>query len=235
MQSIQDVTLGKLHAQILQPEKKANAGVLILPSRDGLGGPLDIVLQGFAAAGLTAFAWDPYTAYGNVTSEDKARISQKVQRDEIVEQEHMECLDFMRKDLALERIGTIGFCMGGRMAIVLAAEDARINAVSAYYPTIRLPMPANVKDVIGLSPKVACPVEVHYPGKDILTTYESFQKLRAALESRKVLAATLTYFHPDATHSFFPEPHEPNRPDEVAAKLAWPGTLRFFQSALLNS
>ena len=235
MQAIQDVTLGKLHAQLLQPENRTNAGVLILPSRDGIGGALDIVLQGLAAAGLTAFAWDPYTAYGTVTAEDKARISQKVQKDETVELEHTECLDYMRKELALERIGVIGFCMGGRMAITLGADDARIKAVSAYYPTIREPMPANVKDVIGLAPKVACPVEVHYPGKDILTTYEAFQKLRGALESRNAIAATLTYFHPSAGHSFFPEPHGGNQADHIAGKLAWPGTLRFFQSTLLNS
>jgi carboxymethylenebutenolidase len=232
MTSIQDVTFGKLRAQLLHPEKKSQAGVLILPSRDGVGGSLDIVLKGIAGAGLTAFAWDPYTAYGTVSDDDKARISQKVQQDAVVELEHRQCLDYMQKELRLERIGTIGFCMGGRMGIVLAGDDERINAV--YYPTIRIPMPANVKDIFAAAPKVRCPVEVHYPGKDILTTYESFQKLRAALESRKLLAATKTYYHPDATHSFFPEPHEPNEPDRIAGKLAWPGTLAFFRAALLG-
>jgi carboxymethylenebutenolidase len=233
MQPIRDISFGKLHAQLLQPEADTRSGVLVLPSRDGVGGALDIVLSGLAAVGLAGFAWDPYTAYGPVTEEDKARISQKVQQDAIVEQEHVQCLDYMQQELHLERIGTIGFCMGGRMAIVLAADDARINAVSAYYPTLRMPMPANVKDAVALAPKVPCPVEAHYPGKDILTTYESFQRLRAALESRKVLAATLSYFHPDATHSFFPQAHEPSRANEAAAHLAWPGTLAFFRSVLL--
>ena len=50
--------------------------------------------------------------------------------------------------------------------------------------------PANVIDLPAVAPAIACPVMVHCPGKDILTSHASFHKLRAALESREG-AATL--------------------------------------------
>jgi carboxymethylenebutenolidase len=231
-QVIKDVSFGTLHAHLLHPGPKARAGVLVLSSRDGLGGPLDRVLTGLADEGFVALAWDPYTAYGTVTAEDKARISQKEMRDDVVEIEHVRCLDYMQDDLHLGRIGVIGFCMGGRMAMILAADDARVRAVSAYYPTLRMPMPANVKDLISLAPKIACPVEVHYPERDILTTKETFWRLRTALESRSVHATTSSFFHPDATHSFFPQLHEPGSADSIASSIAWPATLAFFRAAL---
>ena len=205
--------------------------VLFIPSAQGLNGFVDDKLHELAAAGFTALAWDPFHSVPNLPADQRSKHTDTVQQDPLVQKEHLRWLDFLQKDCGAERIGVLGFCMGGRMALTLASADARVKASVGFYPTMRDPKPANVIDLPAVAPAIACPVMVHCPGKDILTSHASFHKLRAALESREG-AATLMNWYPKAHHGFQSKSKAENADDHEAGLLAWPASMAFLKSAL---
>ena len=76
--------------------------------------------------------------------------------------------DIHRKGLHARFANPWGECNAG--VLLLAAEDTRVKAFSAFYPTMRDPRPANAIDLPPMADKIACPVQVHYPGRDHLTS-----------------------------------------------------------------
>jgi dienelactone hydrolase len=192
---------------------------------------MSTVLTQLGEAGLMALAWDPFSAYdAGIDQKEKARIADNVQQDALVLNEHKHWVGYLQKELGLARIAALGFCRGGRMSLLLAAQDTRIAAVAAYYPTLREPKPALVVDPVPLMGKLTCPVQVHYAGKDVLTSHASFGRLRAALEARES-GLTSTYFHPQAGHGFLSRAGEKG-PDGAASAFAWPATIAFLKAAL---
>ncbi len=234
--TVTDITRGGGHARFLQPSENRGAGVILLPSVVGLNKATDDILIKLADAGLTALAWDPFTAYGpDLTREEKGRLSASVFDDAVLQREHSGWVDYMQRDLGVAKVGVIGFCMGGRMSLVLAAADARLSASVAFYPSIRDPKPAKAGDVIALAANIACPVQIHYPGQDYVTSNASFAQLRAALESRPGVAPTTVFYYPQARHGFFGKTREESPADATAGAIAWPATVAFLRAALLDA
>ena len=121
------------------------------------------------------------------------------------------------------------------MSLVLAAGDQRLQACVAFYPTVRDPKPAKASDVAALAPNIACPVQIHYPGQDYVTSNASFQKLRTALESRPSPAPTCIYYYPQAHHGFLGKSRKESVDDADAGSIAWPAAVAFFRAALLEA
>jgi len=228
-----DIIINGLRARIALPGQKAGRAVLILPSAAGIGKTVKNVMSDLTDAGVAALAWDPFAGYEpDMSQEQKSKIADTVQRDEVIVRQHMGCIDYLQHEFGTKQIATLGFCMGGRMSLYLAAMDTRIRAVAAFYPTLRDPRPDNMIDPVPLAGQISCPVFVHYPGRDHLTSAVSFQRLRAALEQRNGPAATVAFLHPHAGHGFMNQPHEGGGPDADASSVAWPPTLAFLKSAL---
>ena len=230
-QPMKDVVSEGLRARIALPDRKTNRGVLVLPAVSGLAG-VNRALGDLAAAGFTALAWDPFSAYdAGIDENEKGRIANNVQQDAQVLNDHKHWAGYMQKELGLARISTMGFCMGGRMSILLAAQDPRIVSAVAFYPTMRDPLPALVVDPVPLVSKTKAHIQVHCPGKDALTPHANFHRLQAALEARES-GATSIYWHPLAGHGFLSRQDEKGHPDADASAIAWPAAVAFLQSAL---
>lgn len=209
----------------------SKAAILFIPSAMGINEFVDEKLAELARAGFTALAWDPFHAVPDLPKDQRSKHTDTVQQDPAVQKEHLRWLDYLQKETGAERIGVLGFCMGGRMALTLAAADARVKASVGYYPTMRDPKPASVIDLPAVAPSIACPVLVHCPGLDVLTSHASFHKLRGALESRAD-AATLMNWYPKAHHGFQSKSKAENAGDYAAGLIAWPATMAFLAAAL---
>src|ERR1700736_4379571 len=70
-----------------------------------------------------------------------------------------------------ERIGAIGFCMGGGLAIAWACTDNRLKAIAPFYGANPRPLKAVER---------MCPVVGSYPDKDFTTSHA--KKLDVELE-----------------------------------------------------
>ncbi len=113
-----------------------------------------------------------------------------------------------------QRLGAIGFCMGGGFAIAWAASDSRLKAIAPYYASNPRPLEAVAR---------LCPVVGSYPGKDFTTSQG--QKLDIELDRLNIVHDIKIY--PDAKHSFFND--KGGHYNEQAAKDSWQRVMAFFR------
>jgi carboxymethylenebutenolidase len=111
------------------------------------------------------------------------------------------------------RIGAVGFCMGGGYALQLAVTDKGMKAASVFYGAAPKPLEAFAQ---------SCPIVGSYPEKDF--TAAGARELDAVLEKNEVPHDIK--FYENTQHSFF---NRQRTPFEVeASKDAWQRMLSFF-------
>ena len=146
------------------------------------------VARDLAAEGYSVLIPDLF-ARGRVTALCVARAIRTVRRGEGRELDDIEAGRRWlaeRPEVDADRIGTIGFCMGGGFALLLAGTG-RYKVSAPFY---NLPMEVTR----------ACPVVASYGGRDASTRGYP-EKLEARLEALDVPHDIATY--PGAGHSFF--------------------------------
>jgi carboxymethylenebutenolidase len=123
-----------------------------------------------------------------------------------------------------ERIGIVGFCMGGRVTFLLAARRALGAAVSFYGGGIveegRLPFPALIDEVSSMK----TPWLGLFGDLDAGIPVEQVERLRAALDAEAPVDHEIVRY-PDAKHGF----HCDARPDAFNAEAAADGWGRTIQ------
>jgi carboxymethylenebutenolidase len=116
-----------------------------------------------------------------------------------------------------DRIGAIGFCMGGGFAIAWACTDDRLKAVAPFYAS-------NVRPIDAV--QRICPVVGSYPEKDF--TASAGRALDLTLTSHNIPHDIKIY--PGAHHSFFNDTR--GSYDKPAAEDSWARVLGFFDAHL---
>lgn len=223
-------TLAGLNVCRALPER-ATAGVLLLPSIIGLSPNLSRWAESIAATGLAAVAWDPFRGreVEGLSLQELMPLVGEVS-DEQTRSEQGTLLEAMTDELELERVGVIGWCYGGRLALNLAARERRLACCVAYHPSIRPERgPHQTDDTVALAADIRCPVQLVYPGADQVMSYELYAALRDTLE-RRPAGATDAQLHPGADHGFMDRPT--SEANLTATRLAWPQTLAFLQANL---
>lgn len=203
---------GELTAYLTRAKSPDGGGMLLLPMITGIGERVREFAADLAEAGMTTVCWDPFEGASSDThgfeqlSEHRHRLDD---RKAIGERRRL--LDCLCADLGVERAGVIGYCLGGRFALLLAAEDSRGVGVVAYHPTVP-PEPAENHsiDPFTAAADIRAPVLVHYAGRDHLVQPESLAALEGALRSRDGVMSVVSYY-PDAEHGFSDTAHHGTR------------------------
>ena len=175
--------------------RDARAGVLLLPSVHGIDQYATAYAHALAEAGLATVIWEPFPGQPPAETREQRAARLAPLTDATSLHEMMWWLDLMASELALTKIATAGFCLGGRYGLLLSAHDKRIAACVSYYPTIETPpLPGQDEDVVALATRIPCPVHMIRAGKDHLTSDEVFRRLQANLQSRA--APTIVQHYP---------------------------------------
>ena len=112
-------------------------------------------------------------------------------------------------------MGIIGFCFGGRMAMLFAARSREIEAVVAFHPGLVM----TDREINHLP----VPVQLHQGTADQSVDPTSAKKLEELLKAQKTPVELFLY--EGADHGFLAYTRQFYRPDD--AKLAWKRTIEF--------
>ncbi len=225
------VRVGELSAYLARPDGGSAAGMLLLPMITGIGAQVRAWADELAGRGITALAWDVFhgASTDNTSREDLgAKLGEL--HDETALAEQTALLDHLLGDLGCASAGVMGWCLGGRFALLLAARDQRLSGVVAYHPTVRDPAPPNHDlDAVALSTSITAPVLVAYPEADAVVSHETFARLQTALQSRP-RGATFSQHFPGAEHGFSDSSRHGTTINADAFALSWPQTLAFLDT-----
>jgi carboxymethylenebutenolidase len=223
-----ELTVDDQHALLFRAEGATGGGVLLLPTNAGLDKSNRYHSRTLAEAGLTTLLWDPYPGKGLPPDDQRSTWSGAVDDGWAIAGQS-KLLTYMAEELGVQRAGCLGFCMGGRYALVLAATDHRVAALASFYATIRRPTPERQKyDAVAMSAEIRCPVMAVCPGQDHITTAEVYADLRRTLRARP--QPTIAHVYPDAGHGFMQA-----RKPEQDVKMAWAQAVAFLTSNLLQA
>jgi len=200
--------------------KRPFPGVVVIHEAHGLNDHIRDVSRRFADAGYAALAADLFTGRNRAVC--MARYMAGMLRGSVSRygiDDLKAALTYLAKlpEVDAQRLGAIGFCMGGGFAIAWACTDSRLKAIAPFYGSN--PRPLDVA-------RRLCPVVGSYPGRDF--TAGAGRALEVALTQYGIAHDIKIY--PQARHSFFNDTGRAY--DREAAEDAWQRTLRFFAEQL---
>jgi carboxymethylenebutenolidase len=88
------------------------------------------------------------------------------------------------------KVGSIGYCMGGRLAY-LAAATAGVDAAVAYYG-------GGIHNQLERAAAITCPMQFHYAGSDDNIPPSAVESVRAAMAGK----GAEVHVYPGSTHGF---------------------------------
>jgi carboxymethylenebutenolidase len=173
--------------------------------------------------GYIAFAPDLYRGRVATTSEDAHQYMSGLSEDDAI-QMLLASAEFLRSryDVRKHAIGVIGWCMGGRYSIRLAAADPGVRAAVMYYGA-PITDPAAIK-------QINAAVLGNFGAEDEGPTPAQVNTFRAALQKAGKRVDFKIY--PKAGHAFANVNNPWGGYREDAAKDAWVRTVAFFKKEL---
>ena len=197
----------------------------VMPHQGGVDEFIQQVTQRLARAGYIAAAPDLYHRDGAECQDDivtrRSRLSDRRILNDVAA-----TVGFLRRHSAAggDRLGIIGFCMGGRLAYLAAAANPAFKSAVAFYPgnTFRawgrdLPSPFE------RTAEIHCPIQAHFGADDTNPSPEDMAKLDAELV--KFNQPHEFFAYANAGHAFMDNTKESYC--RHADEAAWPRTLEF--------
>jgi carboxymethylenebutenolidase len=210
---------------VATPESGGGPGVIVIQEWWGLVDHIEDVCDRFAAAGFVALAPDLYHGKkvrpGEPDEAGKAMMA--MQMDQAARDMSGAVDEVLRRSTG-DKVGVIGFCMGGGLALVLATQ--RPDAVAAVVPCYGIiPWPDAQPDYADMTAAVLG----HYAEKDDFFTPEAANALADQLRALGKSVEIVIY--PDTDHAFFNDTR-PEVYNAEAARALWTRTLEFFTAHL---
>jgi carboxymethylenebutenolidase len=192
-------------------------GVLVIQEVWGLVENIKDITHRIAREGYVALAVDLYDGKTVNTLEDGRDIREKISEDMMLKDTKAGFLYLKSlSNVKPNRIGSIGYCMGGGLSLRFACENRELAAAVVFYG--RNPSP------IDLVKNINCPILGNYAGEDKGITEADVNLLKDTLKKHRKTYDIRIY--PGAPHGFFNDTRESYRPE--AAKDAWQRVLHFY-------
>jgi carboxymethylenebutenolidase len=198
-------------------------GVIVIQEWWGLVPHIKDVADRFAAAGFTALAPDLYHGESSTEPDGAGKLMMALNL-ETAAKDLSGAVSLLQQRTGHDKVGVVGYCMGGGLALVLATQrpDA-VAAAAPYYGAI--PWPSVQPDWANLGAKVVG----EYAENDGWASPEAARALEAQL--RELGKDATVHIHAGADHAFFNDAR-PEVYDAEASKVAFDRTVELFRTTL---
>jgi carboxymethylenebutenolidase len=210
---------GTTTGYLATPAAGKGPGVLVIQEWWGLVDHIKKVCDRFAAEGFTALAPDMY--HGQTASEPDAagKLFMALNIGQ-AEKDLRGAAAYVAQHSSSARLGVVGFCMGGQLALFAATLNPSIGACVNFYG-----IHPNVKPDYT---KLNGPVLGLFAEKDQFVTPDVARQVDAAI--KQAGKQSEIHIYPNVDHAFFNDEREVY--DKAAADDAWRRTLAFFRQHL---
>jgi carboxymethylenebutenolidase len=203
-----------------KPERGSGPGVLVIQEWWGLVENIKSIADRFASAGYVALAPDLYHGESTKSPDEAGKLMMALAIEE-TEKDLRGAATYLLTQSAGKKLGVVGFCMGGQLALFAAGKNPAIAACVDFYgihPNVK-PNYAGIKaPVLGL-----------FAEKDPWVPATAVEKLEADLKAAGVSTDFTVY--PGADHGFFNDTRKEVH-DVAASADAWSRVLAFFAKHL---
>ena len=225
---LQNVTFpsngGTAHGYLALPESGSGPGVVVIQEWWGLTSHIADVANRLAAEGFVALAPD---LYGGTTTHDADEAEQLMQELPVdrAATDLGGAVDHLLGHEAVvgNRVGAVGFCMGGGFVLVLAAQQGdKIGAAVPFYGVLGEDYPSFAN--------LSAPLLGHFGEQDTMATPDTVKALADRIEAESGRRPDFRLY--PAGHAFFNDEDHMGTYDPEQAAIAWNATLDFLRSTL---
>jgi len=206
--------------------------VVVIQGQRGVDRFIEEMTQKFAGAGYVAAAPDLYHRDPPDCRDDgptrRARL-----RDATVISDVNATVEFLKRQRSVDgdKLGIIGFCMGGRVAYLMAAANPGFKAAVDYYGGNILAPWGDGPSPFQRTAEIRCPVMGHFGEEDKNPSLDDMRRLDAEL---KKLGKIHEFYSYEKTGHAFMDPHgDKYRPH--SAEVSYGRTLNFLARHLAPS
>jgi carboxymethylenebutenolidase len=213
---------GTTGGYLAEPANGSGPGVVVIQEWWGLVDHIKEVCDRFAAEGFVALAPDLYHGKTTKSPDEAGKLMMAMRIDE-AERDLGAAVDYLSTldSTTSEKIGVVGFCMGGALALYTATKNAKVGASVVFYgghPKVKPDLPNLHAPVLGL-----------YAEKDGFVTPEIVRDLERQLKHLGKQIEVKIY--KDTDHAFFNDTR-PEVYNAEAAADAWQRTVEFLRRNL---
>ena len=210
----------KTQGYLATPAAGKGPGVLVIQEWWGLVQHIKNVADRFAAEGFSALAPDLY--HGKTASEpDSAGKLFMALNIAQAEKDLRGAGQYLAQQSSTAKIGAVGFCMGGQLALFAGTVNPNVGAVVDFYG-----IHPNVKPDYS---KLTGPVLGLFAEKDQFVKPDDARAMEAAV--KKAGKSVEIHIYPNVDHAFFNDENK-GAYNKASADDAWRRTLAFFRQHL---
>lgn len=220
-----ETTIAGIPGYLATPSGKGSWPCLIVIQEWwGLDQQTKSIANRFGELGYLAFSPDLY--YGELAQlGDNEKAMQLVQKYGTTAGEDLvKLFDGLKTDpRCTGKIGSVGFCFGGRMSLVLGVNRP-VDAICTFYG-------GGMQQIFDKLNKIKCPVLGLFGDQDMSIPLGTVEEFNHLLDDIGVAHEIVVY--PNSGHAFFRD-SDPKAFKPEAAKDAWVRVTKFFEQYLLT-
>jgi carboxymethylenebutenolidase len=212
------------HGYLAKPASGSGPGLVVIQEWWGLDDHIAEIVDRFAAEGFVALAPDLFGGRVAHDTDEAGKLMEELPVDQAV-RDLSGAVDYLlaNESVTSDKIGAVGFCMGGGFVLQLAAQlGDKIGAAVPFYG-VGAAVP---QQYIGIT----APIQGHYGEEDAF--YPVDQARRQEQQIRSESQNDVEFFYYPAGHAFHNDKDKLGTYNEQAARQAWERTVQFLKQNL---